>query len=55
MIIRTLENMLHACVMDFSGSWEKYVRLVEFAYNDRYQMTDRIAFIRQRIKTLQDR
>ena len=31
--IRTLEDMLRAYVMDFKGSWEKYLSLVEFSYN----------------------
>ena len=34
--IRTLEDMLRACVLDFKGSWEKYLSLVEFAYNNNY-------------------
>ena len=32
--IQTLEDMLRMCVMDFGGSWEKYLPLVEFAYNN---------------------
>ena len=35
--IQTLEDMLRACVMDFGGSWEKHLPLVEFAYNNSYQ------------------
>ena len=31
--------MLRACAIDFSGSWEKYLSLVEFAYNNSYQAT----------------
>ena len=31
--IWTLEDMLRACVLDFKGSWEKYLSLVEFSYN----------------------
>ena len=27
------------CVMDFGGSWEKYLPLVEFAYNNNYHST----------------
>ena len=27
------------CVMDFRGSWEKYLPLVEFAYNKNYHST----------------
>ncbi|KAG7533312.1 Zinc finger CCHC-type [Arabidopsis thaliana x Arabidopsis arenosa] len=35
--IQTLEDMLRACVLDWGGNWEKYLRLVEFAYNNSYQ------------------
>jgi len=31
--------MLRACVLDFRGNWEKYIPLVEFAYNNSYQST----------------
>ena len=37
--IQILEDMLRACVFDFGGNWEKYVPLVEFAYNNNYQST----------------
>ena len=37
--IQTLEDMLQMCVMDFRGSWEKYLPLVEFAYNNSYHST----------------
>ena len=29
--IQTLEDMLRACILDFQGSWNKYLPLVEFA------------------------
>ena len=35
--IQILEDMLRACMMDFSGSWEDHLPLVEFAYNNSYQ------------------
>ncbi|XP_059314163.1 uncharacterized protein LOC132064984 [Lycium ferocissimum] len=35
--IQTLEDMLHACAIDFGGSWDEYLPLVEFAYNNSYQ------------------
>ena len=35
--IQTLEDMLRACVLDFKGSWVKYLPLVKFAYNNNYQ------------------
>ena len=37
--IQTLEDMPRMCVMDFGGSWEKYLPLVEFAYNNSYHST----------------
>ncbi|GJW64622.1 putative reverse transcriptase domain-containing protein [Tanacetum coccineum] len=35
-IIQTLEVMLRACVMDFGGSWDTHLSLVEFSYNNSY-------------------
>ena len=32
-----MEDMLRACVMDFEGSWEKHLSLVEFSYNNSFQ------------------
>ena len=29
--------MIRACVLDFKGSWVKYLPMVEFAYNNSYQ------------------
>lgn len=37
--IQTLEDMLRACVLDLGGSWESYLPLVEFAYNNSFQAT----------------
>ena len=34
-----LEDMLHACALDWKGSWCKYLLLAEFAYNNSYQAT----------------
>ncbi|KAA0059244.1 pol protein [Cucumis melo var. makuwa] len=34
-----LENMLRACVLEFSGSWDSHLHLMEFAYNNSYQAT----------------
>ena len=34
--IQTLEDMLRACVMEFKGSWDNYLALIEFAYNNSY-------------------
>ena len=35
--IQTLEDMLRACVMDFKGTWNHYLPLVEFSYNNSFQ------------------
>ena len=35
--IQTLEDMLHACVLEFKDSWVKHLSLVEFTYNNSYQ------------------
>ena len=34
--IKTLEDVLRACVLEFQGSWDDYVNLIEFAYNNHY-------------------
>ena len=36
-VIQVLEDMLRGCVLDFSGSWDSYITLMEFAYNNSYQ------------------
>ena len=35
--IQILEDMLRACMIDFKGSWEDHLHLVEFSYNNSYQ------------------
>ena len=34
--IQTLEDMLRACVIEFGGSWDDHLPLVEFSYNNSY-------------------
>ncbi|KAC9949399.1 hypothetical protein E3N88_45037 [Mikania micrantha] len=34
--IQTLEDMLWACIIDFGGSWDDYLPLAEFSYNNSY-------------------
>ena len=34
--IQTLEDMLRACVIDFRGSWDDHLALIEFSYNNSY-------------------
>ncbi|KAL6956543.1 hypothetical protein U1Q18_052838 [Sarracenia purpurea var. burkii] len=35
--IQTMEDMLRACAMDFQGSWEDHLPLIEFGYNNSFQ------------------
>ncbi|GKA37230.1 putative reverse transcriptase domain-containing protein [Tanacetum coccineum] len=41
--IQTLEDMLRACVIDFGGSWNVYLPLAEFSYNNSYHSSIRCA------------
>nr|GEX59387.1 reverse transcriptase domain-containing protein [Tanacetum cinerariifolium] len=41
--IQTLEDMLKACVLDFGGSWDVHLLLVEFLYNNSYHSSVRCA------------
>nr|GFA28064.1 putative reverse transcriptase domain-containing protein [Tanacetum cinerariifolium] len=41
--IQTLKDMLRACVMDFGGSWDTYLPLVEFSYNNSYHKSIKCA------------
>ena len=34
--IQTLEDILIACVIDFKGSWDDHLPMIEFAYNNSY-------------------
>jgi len=34
--IQTLEDMLRACALDFQGSWDEHLDLIEFSYNNSY-------------------
>ena len=34
--ILTLDYMLRACVIDFKGSWDDHLLLIEFVVNNRY-------------------
>ncbi|KAG8503650.1 hypothetical protein CXB51_001632 [Gossypium anomalum] len=36
-IIHILEDMLRCCILEFEGTWEKYLSLIEFAYNNSFQ------------------
>ncbi|GJY92132.1 putative reverse transcriptase domain-containing protein, partial [Tanacetum coccineum] len=41
--IQTLEDMLRVCVLDFEGSWDFHLPLVEFSYNNSYHSSMRCA------------
>ncbi|GKC71765.1 putative reverse transcriptase domain-containing protein, partial [Tanacetum coccineum] len=41
--IQTLEDMLRACVIDFGGSWDTHLPLVEFSYNNSYHTSIKCA------------
>ena len=34
--IQTIEDMLRVCAIDFEGSWDEHLPLVEFSYNNSY-------------------
>ena len=38
-----LEDMLRACVISSKGSWEKWLPLAEFSYNNNYQASIKMA------------
>nr|GEY19836.1 putative reverse transcriptase domain-containing protein [Tanacetum cinerariifolium] len=38
----TLEDILRACVIDFGGSWDVHLALVEFSYNNSYHSSIRV-------------
>ncbi|KAK8659178.1 hypothetical protein V6N13_029388 [Hibiscus sabdariffa] len=42
-VIQVLEDMLRGCVIDFRGSWEDFLPLAEFAYNNSYHASIRMA------------
>ncbi|GKD92509.1 putative reverse transcriptase domain-containing protein [Tanacetum coccineum] len=42
-IIQTLEDMLHAYVIDFGSSWDRHLPLVEFSYNNSYHASIKAA------------
>ena len=42
-IIQTLKDMLRACMIDYGGNWVEHLPLVEFAYNNSYYSSNRMA------------
>ncbi|GKC02701.1 putative reverse transcriptase domain-containing protein, partial [Tanacetum coccineum] len=64
--IQTLEDILRACVIDFGGSWDTHLPLVEFSYNNSYhtsligpelvqETTEKIFQIKERLKMARSR
>nr|GFB53565.1 hypothetical protein [Tanacetum cinerariifolium] len=41
--IKALKDMLRACVIDFSNSWDRHLTLVEFSYNNSYHASIKAA------------
>ena len=41
-----LEDMLRACVISSKGSWEKWLPLAEFSYNNSYQESITMALLK---------
>ncbi|WMV49853.1 hypothetical protein MTR67_043238 [Solanum verrucosum] len=41
--IKTLEDMLRACVIDFKGNWDDHFPLIEFGYNNNYHSSSGMA------------
>ncbi|KZV17069.1 hypothetical protein F511_02985, partial [Dorcoceras hygrometricum] len=42
-VIQILEDLLRACIIDFSESWDLKLPLVEFAYNNSFQASIQMA------------
>ncbi|KAA3478082.1 reverse transcriptase [Gossypium australe] len=38
-VIQILEDMLRCCILEFEGTWERYLPLIGFAYNYSFQLS----------------
>ena len=36
-VIQILEDMLRSCAINYEGSWDRHIPLVEFVYNNSFQ------------------
>ena len=36
-VIQILEDMLRSCMIDYEGSWDRHIPLIEFVYNNSFQ------------------
>ena len=41
-VIQVLEDMLRSCVIDYKGSWDRHIPLIEFVYNNSFQSSIRV-------------
>ena len=41
--IQTLEDILRACVINFKGSWDDHIPLIELTYNNSYHLSIQMA------------
>lgn len=41
--IQILEDIMKSCVLDFEGSWSRYLPFIEFSYNNSYLSTIGVA------------
>jgi len=41
--IQTLEDMLRTCILDYGGSWDSHLPLIEFSYNNSYHASIHMA------------
>ncbi|KAD6119183.1 hypothetical protein E3N88_10454 [Mikania micrantha] len=60
--IQTLEDMLRACALEWTGNWDDYLCLVEFSYNNSWQASIDmpfellyVAIAREKLKEAQSR
>nr|GFC53589.1 transposon Ty3-I Gag-Pol polyprotein [Tanacetum cinerariifolium] len=44
--IQTLEDMLRSCALEWTGNWDDYICLVEFAYNNSWHASIKCALLR---------
>ncbi|GJV83713.1 putative reverse transcriptase domain-containing protein [Tanacetum coccineum] len=51
--IKTLEDMLRACVIDFGGSWDVHLPSSKFSYN--YKTADKVVLIKEKLQATRDR
>nr|GFB43775.1 hypothetical protein [Tanacetum cinerariifolium] len=42
--IQTLEDMLRSCALEWTGNWDDYICLVEFAYNNSWHASIKCAY-----------